>query len=424
MKCETDRELKKKILNNTKWLTLFALTGRSSWLVTIFLVAHALGPSAFGEISVSLSFWLIAGRMFGFGIEIWVNRSIASVDCDARKRLYAGAALSLRFFLLTVSFVLILFFTLIVNINITATVIIFACFSLRQMAESLREVLVGILQGYEKMKLQTLCLIPCDVFQLMLCWVMAVFFSVQEPLPFVIIFTCVSVGKVFLLIIISHRHLEIKFFQNFVVLLNYKDVLKESFFLGLSILLALALGKVDVILLGSMTNSAVVGNYSAAYIFLDACVVFFGVIRQALFPNLSRLSTVSKQTYRSLTIKSSLVFFLFGVLGCLIMIFIGPFVFLVLGGGFDSVPVLLRWLALSLPFVALSGSLGGAIIAAGQARSAVVVQAVGLIFNLVANCLWIPGFQAAGAAWATTLTYLMTSMGYIVVFQKFCRGCV
>ena len=206
------------------------------------------------------------------------------------------------------------------------------------------------------------------------------------------------------------------------VCLNHVKVLKESVFFGISIALALALGKLDIIILRTLTNPVVVGNYSAAYVFLDACVIGLGVVRQALFPNLARLFSTSRKKYLELTVKSSAVLFLIGIVGTVAIILAAPFSLEIIGKSFDKAPELVRWLSLSLPFLSLSGALGGAVIAAGQAKSAVLIQAAGLLCNIAANYLLIPRYQAVGAACATFLTYFVTSVGYACIVMRFGKG--
>ena len=155
----------RKLIDNAKWLTVFAFTGRACWLVSILLFARAVGPSLFGEFSAYLAFWLIAGRILGLGLEVWVNRQIAISPKENLRTKATALAIRLRLSMVTLGFLLILGVGFFLE-SIIKYYSLFFLLATRQVVESLREVQVGVLQGRERMKLQTIALIPWDFLQL------------------------------------------------------------------------------------------------------------------------------------------------------------------------------------------------------------------------------------------------------------------
>lgn len=411
--------LLKKILHNAKWLALFALFGRASWLLSILLLAKTIGSAQFGEFSAYMAFWLISGRILGLGLEVWVNRNIAATRDKAFQRKLSVLATRTRLTLVVGGFLLLLATGRFLPSTIIIFYPMFILLAIRQAAESVREVQVAVLQGQERMKLQTMILVPWDFIQLFSIAALTQVFNVENSYLLILILAVISLGKTISLnfsiqYIFNHCKTELPIFS-----FEYARTAKESYFFGLGLLFALGLGKFDVLILRMFTSPVTVGNYSVAYIFLDASVIILGVVRQSLFPSLSRFSATAKSSFVRLAEVTSISFFASGIVGALLLYLVGPLLLELAGRSFSEAPPLVILLAIALPWVALSGSLGGAIVAGGLAKQSLIAQACGLSCNVIANLFWIPTYGAAGAACATLLAYAVTSCGYGYILHKF-----
>jgi len=412
----------KKIIDNAKWLTLFAMFGRASWLITLLLLGRAMGPTMFGTFSVYLAFWLIIGRIFGLGLEVWVNKRIASSASGTIQLQSAAIAEQLRALFVGTGISLILMASCFAPKTIAIVFPVFTLLAFRQFCESLREVQVGILQGREQMRAQTLALIPWDLVQLVLVAICVALVSSVNSLYFlVLILAITSLGKTVTLSLIIRKNTKAWPKYGDIKYDKYRDAVAESFLFGLGMLVALGLGKFDVLLLKSFAKPEVVGNYSMAYLFLEVCTIVLGILRQSIFPSLASYASNAKDIFLRLTCVASLSFFLAGLAGAVLLSFLGPFFLQLSGHSFTDAPHILKLLACALPWVALSSSLGNAINAGGLAKKGVVAQGTGLTINIFANLFWIPQYSSAGAAYATLLAYAVTALGYAYILQTYKR---
>ena len=193
---------------------------------------------------------------------------------------------------------------------------------------------------------------------------------------------------------------------------EYRRAAKESLFFGLGMLLALSLGRFDVLLLRTFINSQTAGKYSIAALFLEVGNILLGILRQAIFPTLARFSATARSAFVRLTIFSSMGFFAFGIVWAILLALFGPFLLELTGRSFSDAVNILRLLAFSMPLIALASILGNAVTAGGLIKKGVITQICGLICNIVANLVWIPDNGAVGAAYAKFLAYSIITLGY------------
>jgi len=411
----------KKIINNAKWLTLFALFGRASWLISLLLFGRAVGPALFGEFSVYIAFWLIASRFLGLGLEIWVNKSIASNRKETERLKITAIAQRLRVMLVGIGYSLILAGSYFLPEALVQFSFVFLLLALRQFAESLREVQVGVLQGREEMKLQAIALIPWDLAQLILVLFCVMIAPMEKFFLLVLLLTLVSFGKIATLRTVIRKHTPSSPKIIVISFLEYQNAARESFLFGFGMLLAIGFGKVDILLLKHFSSPEMVGNYSMAYLFLNACGIILGIVRQALFPSLAHFSSSAKDKFIQLASQSSLVFFLSGLVGAVLLGAIGPMLLRLTGSSFTYAPHLLVLLACSLPWIALTSILGNAINAGGLIKKGVCIQLIGLLSNIAANFYWIPQYGGAGAAYAMLLASSVTALGYALILRVVTR---
>ena len=163
--------------------------------------------------------------------------------------------------------------------------------------------------------------------------------------------------------------------------------------------------KCDIILLQHLSDSqAVVGQYAAAYRFLDGVVLLAAPLGAIWFRDLRLLKGDKalfrkRLTYMGLILLSVAVVILF--LGS---VFSREIIFVTFGREYASAALLLPWLLAALIFVLPNTVLTQAAIAQNKERVYAVAAGTGAVVNIGLNWILIPQFGAFGAAWATIAT--------------------
>ena len=185
---------------------------------------------------------------------------------------------------------------------------------------------------------------------------------------------------------------------------------QESFYIGLNTLVAMALFRVDAVILHQLKGNMALAQYAVAYRLLETVLFLNWVVSRALFPSMARESSDARQVL--LIVERGLA-----VLGAA---FVPYAVFLLLEG--ESVlrllfgteylqdsTLILRWLAFAPLTFGLTFLVGYALLARNLNREVLLASAVGAVFNIGANMLLIPRFSGVGAAFTTTASYLLSA---------------
>ncbi|MFO7985634.1 MAG: oligosaccharide flippase family protein [Desulfatiglandaceae bacterium] len=176
----------------------------------------------------------------------------------------------------------------------------------------------------------------------------------------------------------------------------------------------------DIILLEHLsTGSAVVGQYAAAYRFLDGIILFAAPLGLIWFRKL-RLVYEDRVHFRS-QLKGMIL--IMGLVACTLILtgvfFNHQIVSLTFGQGYHDAAMLLPWLFSALIFVLPNGVLTHSAIAQNMERLYAIAAGGGAGLNIGLNLILIPGYGALGAAWATIATEaFLTAILVIGLKQK------
>ena len=403
------RQQAASLVVNIRWLALHALIGRASWFAALLLVARAVGAGDYGELTFYLALWLIVARGLGLGLDVWVNRAIAGSDDPDARAAAAAAAVGLRLVLVGVAVAAISLAVVWFRPGLIVAVLSFVLVGVRQLAESLREVLVGVYQGHERMRDQALVLLPWEVAQLAAVALLSFTFGVTSPVLLLTVLLAVSYAKVCALLFRLRR------FGTRPGAAAYPlgRALREGALLGVVALLALAIGKIDVLLLRGLVDPVTVGNYALAYLFIEAADVLLGTVRQALFPRLTWLAASDPARFRGLLLRGLLFFATIAAAASgAVWLLQGSLLRWLLLDSYPLALAYLPWLSLALPFLSLAGALGSANISCGNQAAVWRLQLLGLTVNVALNLLLIPRYAGFGAVLATLLTYALMTAGH------------
>ena len=160
--------------------------------------------------------------------------------------------------------------------------------------------------------------------------------------------------------------------------------------------------RIDMVMLEWLAAPGELGQYAAAYRFLDAVIALAAALGGPLFPRLSSLALAAPGEARRLLEVGWRPLLALGLpLTAGTVVLADDLVALLFGADFAGAAPLLRLLILgTLPLFWVSVA-NHALIAADRVWPLVGVYALSALLNVVANLLLIPGWGAAGAAVAT-----------------------
>jgi O-antigen/teichoic acid export membrane protein len=163
------------------------------------------------------------------------------------------------------------------------------------------------------------------------------------------------------------------------------------------------------------------GNYATAYRVASLAYAPINALVLIGLPQLVNRSGHDETATRQTVLRLTLIGVAYGLAVCLMMQAVAPLIPVLLGHGYDSAVVILRWLSL-LPLIrALQYFVENLLMVNGLQRSRLVVQFVSATASLVAYLLLIPPFSWRGAVAGTYISELALAAGLWLVFLRSAR---
>lgn len=200
-----------------------------------------------------------------------------------------------------------------------------------------------------------------------------------------------------------------------------KKIIWQSLPLGMVLSLFTIYSKIDTLILQFYTGSQAVGVYGLSYKMYENLTLPAAFLMNSIFPVLANNIGLKKivrvkyllQSSFDLLITSSLIIIFFTYL-------LAPILIKILVG-FYSWPeiICLRILTLSLPFAFLNHLTGYSIIASNQQKKSLLIAILALIFNILANLIFVPLFSYTASAIITVLTEGLVLGCSLLVIKKY-----
>lgn len=167
-------------------------------------------------------------------------------------------------------------------------------------------------------------------------------------------------------------------------------------------------------MLGAMTSAAEVGRYNAAYKILFAIFATYYLLTQSLYPKLSRMQG-GKQPRRLLSYALIVLGVAGGGIALIIEVWAAPILHIIYGADLNAA-YLLRVLAFAIPIDFCTSLLAITMISRGFDRPVLACMGSAAGVNVLLNFFLIPRLHAAGAAWATLVSYVYLFIVFGIVF--------
>lgn len=185
---------------------------------------------------------------------------------------------------------------------------------------------------------------------------------------------------------------------------EFKSFLKQSWPIGVALILNLIYFRIDVFILSITRQSAEVGLYGLAYQFFEASLAVPIFFSNALYPLLIKLKNDDPNVYKKQVLKWLRILTLISLTqaaALFVISFLIPFLY---QGRFSGSVQALQVLSIGVPFFFLSALLWHCIIIVGRQKHLVFIYGAGAVFNLVSNLIFIPQYGFIAAAVVTVIS--------------------
>lgn len=193
-----------------------------------------------------------------------------------------------------------------------------------------------------------------------------------------------------------------------------KELVSQSKWLILSGFMAVVYLKIDQLMIGEMLGSKDLGVYSVAVRMSEVWYFFPTAIVASFFPKLLK-SRLDSHLYEYNLQRLCDVLCWFGILVAIVVSLISSALISILYGDeyrfASSVLNVHIWAGV---FIFMRSLLSKWLIAEGLLKFSLLTHGVAAIVNVALNYLWIPQYGLIGAAWATLISYTLSS--YLVLW--------
>ena len=200
-----------------------------------------------------------------------------------------------------------------------------------------------------------------------------------------------------------------------------KYMLDTSFPLMLNHLLATIFFRIDVWLLKPISGEVAVGLYSAAYKYIDGLNVIPAYFTIALFPLMSRLAKKGSDSLLRSYILALRILLMTAIPIAVVTTFIARPLIVLLGGA-EFLPGsvwALQILIWSIPFGFVNSVTQYVLIAVDQQRFLTRAFVIGVVFNLLANIIFIPRYSYLASATITILSEIVLLIPFYYGVHKY-----
>ena len=410
--------LVRKIAYNTVVSMGARVVGVALSLVGIGFIARYLGQEGFGSYALILAFLAIFNILADLGLYSLMTREISRPGADEKK--IASNIFTLRvvvlLIFLSLAFITVWFFPYPLQVKIGVAIGAASFLFL-----SASQVLMGIFQKYLRTDKAALAEVIGRAIQLGL---VILFIHLDLGLLAILTALIVSAGSIFILnFFFARKYVPLTLAFDFPF---WKKLLKAAFPIAISIVLTLIYFKIDSIFLslGFINRSSAspisdVGIYNIAYKVLEGLIFFPAMLVGLIMPLLSKFAFSDQAQFKKIfqkTLDILIIFIVPIVIGLLILSL--PVVVLIGGKEFSASAPVLQILTLAVGLIFLGNLFGHSIIALDKQKIGAWIYFGGMIFNVIANLIFIPKYSYLGAAMTTVFTeFLVTALMLYLIYK-------
>ncbi len=392
--------VKRKIAYSTFYQFGGKIISTALGLLSIALITRHLGVDGYGQYATAITFVGIFSIIADMGLYIYVVREISKEKADS------DYIVSNVFTLRIVSAVTLLALAPIVALafpydhTVWLAILIF---TLSFFFISLNQVLIGVFQR----RFDTRIVAVGEIVG-RFALIGALLMALWQGWGLLAIVGCVVVGSLvnFLVVFISaRRHVAIKLRFDIAF---WKEILKVTWPIAISVVLNVIYFKVDTIFLSVMKPERDVGLYGEAYKILEVLIAFPAMFAGLIMPLLSSSAFKDWDKFKRVIRKG----FDFMAMAALPVLVIGivlakPIVVFIGGEEFAAAAPILQILVIATASIFIGNMFANGVVAVNKQRQMVWAYLATAALAVILDWLLIPKFTYIGAAWATVATEVL-----------------
>ncbi|MDO8668169.1 MAG: flippase [bacterium] len=380
-------------------------------LVAIAIMARYLREAGFGQYTTIITFLSFFGIMADFGLTLITSQMISRPEANQEtllNNLFSLRLVSAVLFLGLAPLVVFFFpYEAIIKVGVAITGLSFFFVALNQ-------ILVGFFQKNLTMAVVSVAEVVSRIILLagiiLTAWLNLGLLSIMAA-------TVISSAISFIMHYwFSRRFVKIKWQINLAV---WKEIIKKSWPLGLTIFFNLIYLRADILILSLLKSQNEVGLYGAAYKIIDVLTALPFIFAGLILPILS-LAWANRDTERFNRVLQKALNLMFMLAAPLIIgaeLVAEPLIVLVAGKNFAPAGGILKILILAVGFIFIGCLLAHAVIALDKQKKVIGAYLFTALTALAGYLIFIPLYSYYGAAWVTVYSELAIALFslYIVI---------
>lgn len=397
------------ILKGFSWLLGEKVVGAGTTFLSMIVVARYYGPADFGTLSFALSLTSLFAVAGNFGLNGLVVKECLDRSDSWRSVLATAFVLKLIGYAVAMVIVIGMAFT---TPNLTAYdrwVVIFMAVSLLPRPY---EVLDYWLQGCHNFRDAAIARTVTQVFGSIL---RAALSFLMIPMPWIAgTFILQYAGLAIAYLVIVRRYA-----PSALAITNYskvlaKDLTGRGVFLFVGAILATVNLKIDQVMINAMLGKTHVGHYAVAASISEAWYFFPVALTSVVFPYLIKGRASSQERFhRQMQLLTDLLFTTALIAAIVVTFYANEIIDLLYGPQYDAAAEILTVHIWSAIFIFMRTAFSKWILIEGALKFSMLTHGLGALANVGLNYFLIPKFGVVGAAYATLISYAMSS--YIVL---------
>ncbi|MFC1721826.1 flippase [Patescibacteria group bacterium] len=392
--------VKRKIAFSTFYQFFGKIASTALGLFSIALITRHLGVDGYGQYATAITFVGIFSIIADMGLYIYVVREIS------KERANSDHIVSNVFTLRITSAVILLSLAPIVALLFPYDQIIWYAILLATLSFffiSLNQILIGVFQR----RFDTRIVAVAEIVG-RFALIALLFVAIWLGLGLLAIIVCVVAGSFvnFLIVYLAaRRHVKIRLRFDFAF---WKEILKVTWPIAISVVLNVIYFKVDTIFLSVMKPGRDVGLYGEAYKILEVLIAFPAMFAGLVMPLLSLSAFKDWQKFKRVIDKGFDVMSMAALPVVVAGIILAePIVVFIGGPEFAPAAPILQILVLATASIFIGNLFANAVVAINKQRQMVWAYLGTAALAVALDWLLIPQFTYIGAAWATVATEVL-----------------
>lgn len=381
------------------WMMMTRVLSMSVSLVTAFYIARTLGPKNFGELSYSISIISLLAFFGAIASSTVICRDLVRSPELQNKIIGTSWILSLLGTITSLVFVAVLVLAL-PHDQITMLVIAILCvaqiFTSFQVTQNVffataNTKYISLSQLFTHICISSMKVIAMISGQGVL--VLAVIMLFEQILS-------AAISLTLYVRLTKNNPLSWRWDQTYA-----KQIALDSVPFVLITMSSVVAGRIDQVFLKHYIDTVAVGIYNVAVQFTEIWQVFPQMFIAVLFPALVN-AHISKTFYKKRVVTMAVLVVTYCISASLFTSILAPYLVpLIYGEAFVSSIPLLQIYTWSLLGTVIGFLITNVLVTENQRKIQIAVGLIPMFLNIALNLIWIPSNGAAGAAWATVISY-------------------